>query len=57
MGLLEISVRSLEVTRGCMIKYHKVARIAVAVVSEPAILDSLACNSGRRGENYCELHL
>ena len=54
MGLLEISVRSLDVTRGCIIK---MARIAVAVVSDPAILDSLACSSGGCGEKWCRSHL
>jgi hypothetical protein len=36
----EISARSLAWTRGVVRMYRKVVRIAVAVVSEPAILNS-----------------
>ena len=37
---LEISARSFAWTRGVVRMYRKVVRIAVAVVSEPAILSS-----------------
>lgn len=48
MGLLENSLRSLAVMREFITKCSMVVRITVAVVSEPAMLKSLACCFGRR---------
>lgn len=48
VGLLENSLRSLAVMRGFITKCSMVVRITVAVVSEPAMLKSLACYFGRR---------
>jgi hypothetical protein len=39
MEAFAISVRSLQRTRGFVMRYRNITRMAVAVVSDPAILD------------------
>jgi hypothetical protein len=50
------SARSFATVRGCMIRCNSVVRMVVAVVSEPAVLQSLG-NVSRRSNGTVILHL